>query len=131
MKKMLAFALATFIAAALFTTVALAATNVSGTYTGILKTNEGGAFEVELVLKQTGDRISGTFRQGDREPSPIDDGGTVSGDTIKFSLTAHSGDGKSRKINYVGKISGTDLKLSRTIEGSTKGNAEISLKKEH
>lgn len=128
MKKILTAVLMTFVAATLFTTVALAAADVSGTYTGTIKTNEGGAFEVELVLKQTGNKINGTYAQGNSDPRQIEEG-TVSGDTVNFTLTYKSDKG-SRKANFAGQISGNTLKLSRTIEGINRPPQQMSLTKE-
>ena len=110
-------ALAVMAIIATFSLVGLAA-DVSGTWTGIFHTREGGAFETNLVLKASGDSLTGTFQQGNSDEIQIENG-KVSGDQVTFTLTRGSGD-KTRKINYSGKVDGNNMKLTVQPEGSTR-----------
>jgi hypothetical protein len=118
-----AFALITIFA--LFSLAAMAA-DVSGTWTGIFHTREGGAFETNLVLKASGDSLTGTLQQGNSDEIQIENG-KVSGDQVTFTLTRGSGD-KTRKINYTGKVDGNNMKLTVQPEGATR-TQEIDLTK--
>ena len=110
---------------AMFSLAALAA-DLSGTWTGIFHTREGGAFETNLVLKASGDALTGTFQQGNNDEIQIENG-KVNGDQVTFSVTRGSGD-KTRKINFTGKVDGTNMKLTVQPEGATR-TQEIDLTK--
>ena len=118
-----AFALIAIIAT--FSLAAMAA-DVSGTWTGIFHTREGGAFETNLVLKASGDALTGTYQQGNSDEIQIENG-KVSGDQVTFTLTRGSGD-KTRKVNFTGKVDGNNMKLTVQPEGSTRSQ-QIDLTK--
>lgn len=109
----------------LFSLAALAA-DVSGTWTGIFKTREGGAFETTLTLKADGNNMTGTFQQGSGDEIQIENG-KVSDDQVTFTLTRGAGD-KVRKANCTGKIEGTSMKLTMQLEGATRSQ-EMTLTK--
>jgi hypothetical protein len=102
------------------------AADVTGTWTGIFHTREGGAFETTLVLKADGNNLTGTLQQGNNDEMQIENG-KVSGDQISFSLTRGTGD-KSRTVNYTGKIDGKNMKLTQQLAGATR-TQEIMLTK--
>lgn len=110
---------------AMFSLAAMAA-DVSGTWTGIFHTREGGAFETNLVLKANGDALTGTFQQGNNDEIQIENGKS-SGDQVTFTITRGSGD-KTRKINFTGKVDGNTMKLTLQPEGGTR-TQEIDLTK--
>src|SRR5205085_12397250 len=95
---------------AFVSTVALAyAVNPTGTWGGELHTREGGAFEVTLNLKATGDKVEGTFGQGQSEDVKIENG-KLAGDTVTFSISRHNAkNNQDIKINYTGKIEGNNM----------------------
>jgi hypothetical protein len=101
----------------LFSLAALAA-DVSGNWTGVFHTREGGAFETNLVLQASGNDVTGTFQQGNSDEIKIENG-KLNGDQISFSLTRGSGD-KIRKVNYSGTVEGNSMKLTLKPEGSTR-----------
>ena len=109
----------------MFNLAALAA-DVSGTWTGIFHTREGGAFETNLVLQASGDTLTGTFQQGNSDEIQIENG-KISGDQVTFTVTRGSGD-KTRKVNFTGKVDGNNMKLTVQPEGSTR-TQEITLTK--
>ncbi len=106
-----------------FSLAALAA-DVTGTWTGIFHTREGGAFETNLVLKADGSNLTGTFQQGTSDEIQIENG-KINGDQISFTLTRGTGD-KTRKVNYTGKVEGNNMKLTMQMAGTTR-TQEITL----
>ena len=90
-----------------------AAGDVSGTYTWSQGGGGGGGGggETTLVLKQEGNKLTGTIsgRNGDTQ---IEDG-TVEGGTIKFKVTREF-NGNKMVTQYSGTVSGSDLKLTQT-----------------
>jgi hypothetical protein len=109
----------------LFCLAAMAA-DVSGTWTGIFHTREGGAFETNLVLKADGNNLTGTLQQGNSDEIQIENG-KVSGDTVTWSVTRGTGD-RQRKVNYTGKIDGNTMHVTFQAEGTTRTN-QIDLTK--
>jgi hypothetical protein len=104
------------------TAVASFAADVSGTWKGTMKSNEGGEFDAVLVLKVEGNNLTGTFAQGRageklNPPKAIDDGGKVTDDQVTFSLTYNNPAGV-RKNNFSGKLEGGQLKLTSQFEGA-------------
>ena len=118
-------ALVLMMAISMFSLVALAA-DVSGTWTGIFHTREGGAFETNLVLKGSGDALIGTFQQGNSDEVQIENG-KINGDQVTFNITRGSGE-KTRKVNFTGKVDGNNMKLTVQPEGATR-TQEITLTK--
>jgi hypothetical protein len=107
--------------------LATLAADVSGTWTGIFHTREGGAFETNLVLKADGDKLTGTFQQGNSDEIQIEDG-KISGSQITFTLTRGTGD-KTHKINYSGNVEGKNMTLTFQMVGSSR-TQEIRLTKQ-
>lgn len=106
-----------------FALAALAA-DVSGAWTGIFRTREGGAFETNLVLKADGNNLTGTFQQGNSDEMQIENG-KINGDQISFTLTRGTGD-NAHQISYTGKVAGNTMKLTMQVAGATR-TQEITL----
>jgi len=110
--------------AALFMTLApataLAATDVSGTWTGSFNGPDGGAgFQISFTFKQDGAKLTGTVAaQGD--PIAITDG-KIDGDKISFKVSFNGA-----TITHEGTISaaGDEIKLtSKSEQGDFPGGA--------
>jgi hypothetical protein len=104
------------------TAVASLAADVSGTWKGIMKSNEGGEFDAVLVLKVDGNNLTGTFAQGRageklNAPKAIDDGGKVTDGQVTFSITYNNAT-NVRKNNFSGQLDGAQLKLTSQFEGA-------------
>lgn len=99
-------------------TASLAAPDVSGTYTWSM----GGGGETTLVLKQEGDKLTGTLTGGRGGEAQIENG-TVDGNKVKFTVTREWNDTKM-VTEYNGTVDGDTIKLtvttSREIEGKKK-----------
>ena len=106
--------------------LAAMAADLSGNWTGTFHTREGGAFETNLTLKQSGDTVTGQFQSGNNDPIDIENG-KVNGDTVTWIITRGTGD-KTRKINYTGKVEGNTMHLTFQAEGATRSN-QIDLTK--
>ena len=109
----------------LFSLAAIAAVDPNGTWTGTFHTREGGAFEVTLNLKASGNNLTGTYGQGAQEDVNIENG-KLNGDQVTFSITRHNGE-RTFKINYTGKIDGNTMKLGGQLEGSQRALPETTL----
>jgi len=85
MKKLLCACAAMIMA---FTTVnALAATDISGTWTGELKGPDGGTgFQISFTLKQDGVKLTGTVQGAQGDPIAISEG-KVDGNKISFKVS--------------------------------------------
>jgi hypothetical protein len=74
----------------------------------------GGQIDFTLILKQEGQKLTGTITGFNGEESPIEDGKVVDG-TISFKVTRDFG-GRSLVTHYTGKMEGDTLKAkSETI----------------
>ena len=85
-----------------------------------------GAQTATMMLKQDGDKLTGTMsggRGGDVEISE----GMIHGDTVMFSVTREI-QGNSVTMIYNGAVSGNEMKL--TIEGGRGGPQTVTAKKE-
>ncbi len=78
----------------IFTTTALvccfmvclaAIADLSGKWTGIVKTPDGNDLKINYVFKVDGNKLTGTA-QGDGEPAPIDSG-KINGNDFSFSVS--------------------------------------------
>jgi len=72
--------------------ICLAATfaDVSGKWTGNVRTPDGNDLQLNYVFKVDGDKLTRTG-QGDSEPALISEG-KVAGDVITFKVTSHEGE---------------------------------------
>ena len=124
MKKLLCACAALIMA---FPTVtALAATDVSGTWTGEFSGPDGGGgFQITFTFKQDGDKLTGTVLGPQGDPIAISDG-TVNGDKISFKVSFNG-----MTITHEGTINaaGDEIKLtSKSDQGDFPGG-EMTLKR--
>ena len=96
--------------------VFLAATiaDLSGKWTGTIRTPDGNDIQLHYVFKVDGDKLTGTG-QGDGEPDQITDG-KISGDDIAFKVT--NADGKS--FPHTGKYyaQGDSIGMDIDVDGA-------------
>jgi hypothetical protein len=109
--------------------VATLAADISGTWTGVFKTNEGGAFETTLIVKQDfKGNLSGTYASGPQDPKDIENG-KVEGNQISFSLS-YGNEGQKRIVNFTGTIEGNQIKLTSQGAGAARKSKEFTLTKQ-
>jgi hypothetical protein len=124
MKKLLCACAALIMA---FTTgSALAATDVSGTWTGEFSGPDGGSgFQITFTFRQDGDKLTGTVLGPQGDPIAISDG-TVNGDKISFKVSFNG-----MTITHEGTVNaaGDEIKLtSKSDQGDFPGG-EMTLKR--
>ena len=83
MKKLLCFCAAVFLAFS--PVVALAAMDVTGSWTGEFKGPDGNGFPITFTFKQDGAKLTGTVSGGQGDPIEIGNG-AVDGDKISFTI---------------------------------------------
>ena len=115
----------TIIAIVMLFSLAAFAVDANGTWTGTFHTREGGAFEVTLNLKASGNTVTGTYGQGAQEDVNIENG-KLAGDTVTFTITRHPGE-RTIKVNYTAKIEGDTMKLNAQVEGAQRPLPETTL----
>lgn len=104
------------------TTVAAQSANAAGTWDTTL-TSPQGTFNVQLILKQDGEKLSGMVKS-DRGEIPVE--GTMSGKDIKLKYTIKFQD-NDMLINLTGVLDGTSIKGSADYGGLAEG--EFSAKR--
>jgi hypothetical protein len=109
--------IAAFLPAAL--TVGAQSTNVSGNWGVTLKTPDGPT-RASLVLKQEGDKLTGTYK-GQFGESPLE--GTVKGKEIKFTVKVKA-QGQELLLEYVGAIE--DGTMKGKVKLGDMGEADFS-----
>jgi hypothetical protein len=124
MKKLLCASAALIMA---FTTVnALAATDVSGTWTGEMKGADGGAgFQISFTLKQDGARLTGTVQGAQGDPIAISEG-KVDGNTLSFKVAV-----SGATITHEGTLNaaGDEIKLTSKSDQAGFPVGDMTLKR--
>jgi hypothetical protein len=113
MKKLLVTVFALVLSAA----TALAA-DVTGKWSGEMKTPDGNAFPISYSLKQDGMKVTGTT-EGPGGTIEIQDG-KVDGEKVTFSINFEGGNGPM-KITFTGTLTGEELTMSMGMEGGPAG----------
>ena len=106
-------------------TVAYAASNVDGTWTGQRPGRDGNMTPVTFKFKAEGSTLTGSTTMRDNDV-PISDG-KISGNEISFTVKMERG-GNAMVTKYTGTISGGEMKLKGQREGSDR-TMEFTLKK--
>lgn len=102
------------------------AADIDGTWTAQMEGRNGQARTETLMLKASGNTLTGTIQGGRGGPVQISNG-TIDGDSISFSVVREFR-GNQMTQQYKGAISGTDLKL--TITGGRRGSMDVTFKKQ-
>ena len=115
------------ITTAIFTLAILTAgaqsTNVSGNWKLTFETQNGAA-NPSLVLKQEGEKLTGTYK-GRFGESPLE--GAVKGKEIKFTVKVNA-QGQEIKLEYAGTVEGDTMKGK--VKLGEMGEADFTGKKE-
>jgi hypothetical protein len=86
--------------------------DLSGKWTGTLKTPDGNDLQINFVFKVDGDKLTGTA-QGDGDPVPIDSGKIIGNE---FSFSASNPQGVVFK--HSGKFLGDSVSMDIDVNGS-------------
>lgn len=105
---------------------ALAATDVSGTWTGEIKGPDGnGGFQLSFTFKQDGAKLTGTVQGPQGDPIAISDG-KIDGNKITFNVAFNG-----MTITHEGTLNDADdeIKLSTKSSDGQFPASEMTLKK--
>lgn len=91
--------------------IGVSAADVSGKWVAQVPGRDGQTRETTFVLKQEGDRLTGSVSGRQGAMTPIADG-KVSGDTVTFTSTMERG-GNTIKWTYTGKVAGSEIQFKR------------------
>lgn len=102
------------------------AADATGKWTWKLKIQDR-EIEQNLVLKQEGEKLTGTLGMGERKAEIAD--GKVKGDEVTFTVTRER-NGQSFKTNYKGKIEGDTLKgtMVSTRDGQERSREWLAMR---
>jgi hypothetical protein len=101
----------------------LAATDLTGTWAGDLKTDDGSTYPLTFHLKQEADKLTGTIDGPSEQPLTIDNG-KVNGDKITFDVTYNG-----MVIHHEGTVDGDEIKVSSKTEGDQMPPMQFTLKR--
>ena len=106
------------------------AQGVAGKWVGETQ-GRGGPQMVTLELKVDGDKLTGTYQQGQQPAGEIAEGKVVDASTITFKRSvAGRGGGDPVTIEYTGKVSGAEMTLTPMAPaGGRGGGGPIMLKR--
>jgi hypothetical protein len=111
---------------ALTPVTALAATDVSGTWTGDMKAPDGSTgFTISFTFKQDGAKLTGSVQGPQGDPIAISDG-KVDGDKITFTVAFNG-----TTISHTGTLnsSGDEIKLTTKTDSGDFPGGEMTLKR--
>lgn len=124
MKRMRNYAvLLAIVMAIFFARPTLAATNLTGTWAGDLKTDDGSTYPLTFHLKQDADKLTGTIDGPSDQPLTIDNG-KVNGDKITFDVTYNG-----MVIHHEGTVEGDEIKVTNKTEGDQMPPMQFTLKR--
>ncbi len=110
----------------LLLSLASAAADISGKWSGDVPGRGGDTMPMTFTFKVSGESLTGTVSTPQGE-IPIQEG-KAAGDQISFSTTLDMG-GNTVKILYKGALSGDQLKMTRQREGGSGQPREFTLKR--
>ncbi|MFI5137894.1 MAG: hypothetical protein ACHQIM_08695 [Sphingobacteriales bacterium] len=84
--------------------------DLSGKWTGTVKTPDGNNLQIYYIFKVDGDKLTGTA-QGDGDPAPIDSGKII-GNDFSFNMTSPQGTVFRLHGKYYGDSVGMDIEFS-------------------
>ena len=111
---------------ALTPVTALAATDVSGTWTGDMKAPDGSTgFTISFTFKQDGAKLTGSVQGPQGDPIAISDG-KIDGDKITFTVAFNG-----MTISHAGTLNSTgdEIKLTSKTDSGDYPGGEMTLKR--
>jgi hypothetical protein len=86
--------------------------DLSGKWTGMIKTPDGNDLKINYVFKVDGNKLTGTA-QGDGQPAPIDSG-KINGNDFSFSVSNPEG----VIFKHTGKYYGDSVSMNIDVNGT-------------
>jgi hypothetical protein len=122
MKKLLSVCVAMIMA---LTTASAFAADVSGTWTGDMKSPDGAnSFQLSFTFKQDGAKLTGTVQGPQGEPIAISEG-KVDGDKLFFNVSFNG-----MTIVHEGTINGEEIKLTSKSDMGPSGDILLKRSKD-
>lgn len=100
-----------------------AATDMTGTWTGQMKTPDGNNFTLTFVFKQDGTKLTGTVAGPEGDPLAVENG-KVDGDKFSFSVSFNGA-----TITHTGTIAGDEIKMSSKSDSGDFPPMQMTLKR--
>jgi hypothetical protein len=104
-----------------FSAVTVFAADVTGAWTGDMKSPDGNSFRISFTFKQDGAKLTGTIAGPQGDPMEIADG-KVDGDKLSFSVTFNG-----MTIKHEGVINGDEIKLTSKTDSGDFPGGEMTL----
>ena len=122
MRKLFSLCLAAVLSLAFTPLHALAATDVTGTWTGSIQMGDAGGgggdgMQLSFTFKQDGATLTGSVNGGQGDPMPISNG-KVDGDKISFTI-----DVNGTTITHEGTVNGDEIKLTSKSSDGVSSNS--------
>ena len=121
MKKLLCLCAA--LAMSLTTATALAATDVTGTWTTSMQTPDGNNFQLTFTFKQDGDKLTGTVQGPQGDPLAISNG-KVDGDKLTFDISFNG-----TTIHHDCAVDGDMIKMTTKSDSGDFPGVQLTLKR--
>ncbi|HEY0786648.1 MAG TPA: hypothetical protein VGD62_12320 [Acidobacteriaceae bacterium] len=99
------------------------AANISGAWSGDVKTPNGDVFPLSFTFKQDGTTLTGTVTGPQGDPTPISDGKVVD-DKVSFSVSYNG-----MTIKHEGVATADEIKLTSKVDQADATPAELTLKR--
>ena len=104
-----------------FTTLTALAADVTGTWSGDMKTPDGAGFHISFTLKQDGANLAGTVQGAQGDPLPISEG-KIDGDKISFKVVFNG-----TTFTHTGTLVGNQIKLTTKSDQGAIPGSEMTL----
>ena len=98
--------------------VAMAQTDVAGSWTLTIDAGQGGANDTPMMIEQDGDMLKGTYGAADAA-SPIE--GTITGNEITFTSEIEAPQVGPMKLTFTGMVDGANMKGAVDFGGFLSG----------
>jgi len=108
---------------ALTTTAAFAATDMTGSWTGEMKSPSGDAFQITFTFKQDGAKLTGTVQGPQGDPMDIANG-KIDGNKFTFDVSFNG-----MTISHTGTIDGDEIKMTTKPDQGSFPGGEMTLKR--
>jgi hypothetical protein len=120
MKRLLYFCAAL---AMMFPAATMRAADVTGTWSGEMKTPDGNSFQLTFTFKQDGDKLTGTVQGPQGDPIDISNG-KVDGDKFSFDVSFNG-----MTIHHDCTVDGDEVKMTTKSESGDFPGGQLTLKR--
>ena len=105
------------------TTATAFAADLTGAWTGSMKSPNGDDFQITFTFKQDGPKLTGTVQGPQGDPMDITDG-KVDGDKFSFNVSFNG-----MTIKHDGTVTGDEIKMTTKSDNADFPGGEMTLKR--